>query len=84
MTKIAARTIDFFDRHVIRMIVTKYGFDEMKAIKAFIGSETYQLLIDPDLEIYKISPRIVFDMWESEQITGNPRNSQYIRRSEDE
>lgn len=49
------------------------------AIRRFIESETYQMLCDPELEIYKMSPRIVFDMWESEQITGDPRNSQYIR-----
>lgn len=47
--------------------------------RRFIESETYQMLCDPELEIYKMSPRIVFDMWESEQITGDPHNSQYIR-----
>lgn len=84
MNKIDARTIDFFDRHVSHMIIEKYGFDEMKAIRLFIESETYQMLIDPELEVYKMSPRIVFDMWETERVTGDPRNSQYLRSDEDE
>lgn len=79
MIKISTRTKAFFDRNVTCMMVEKYGFDERDAIRAFIESETYQMLIDPELEIYKMSPRIVFDMWESECVTGEPRNSQYLR-----
>ncbi len=74
-----ARTMDFFDRHVTEMIVSKYGIEDKKAFRFFVESETYQMLIDKEQEIYTMSPRIVFDMWESEQITGDPRNSQYIR-----
>jgi hypothetical protein len=84
MTKIPARTIDFFDRQVARLIIAKYGFEEMRAFRSFIESETYSMLIDPALEIYTMSPHIIFDMWESEQVTGNPRNSQYLRNYEDE
>ena len=78
MTRVDTRTLDFIDRYVAQMIIEKYGLDEMSAICAFIESETYQMLIDPELEIYKTSPRIVFDMWDSERITGDPRNSKYI------
>ena len=84
MTRIPARTIDFFDRHVVQQIIEKYGFSEKDAIRDFIKSESYQMLLDPELEIYKMSPRIVFDMWESERVTGEPRNSQYLRGDEDE
>lgn len=79
MIKVNARTLDFFDRQVISMIVEKYGIDEKIALRKFIKSETYQMLIDVETEVYKMSPRIVFDMWESEIVTGSPRNSQYIR-----
>lgn len=82
MTKINARTLDFFNQYVINQIILKYGFDEKKAMRKFIMSETYQMLIDQELEIYMMSPQIVFDMWESEQITGNPRNSLYLRSDE--
>ena len=61
------------------MIVDKYGFAEMNAIRSFVGSATYQMFLDPELEVYKMSPRIVFELWESEQVAGDPRNSQYLR-----
>ena len=57
----------------------KYGIDEKSAIIRFLKSETYQMLIDAEQEVYKTSPRIVFDIWEDENVTGNPKNSQYIR-----
>lgn len=79
MKKVLARTRSFFDCEVTTHIVEKYGFSEIQAIQSFISSKTYQMFIDADLEIYTLSPLIVFDMWESEQVTGNPRNSQYIR-----
>ena len=74
-----ARMLDYYDRHVSRMISEKYGLDERSAIRSFLTSETYRMLITPDLEIYTLSPAIVFDMWEAEKITGDPRLSQYIR-----
>ena len=76
--KIEARTRDFFDRHVTKLIVDKYGLDERVALKEFLQSEAYQMLIDKSLEIYSMSPLVVFDMWENEKVTGKPRNSVYI------
>ncbi|MDO4430300.1 MAG: hypothetical protein Q4B95_03240 [Lonepinella koalarum] len=82
MNRVPARTLDFFDRHIISAIVEKYGFSELQATKDFIRSETYKMLSDPELELYKISPNILFDMWENEKISGNPRNSLYLRGDE--
>ncbi|UNU72560.1 hypothetical protein LU293_05405 [Moraxella nasovis] len=82
MNKVPARTLDFFDRHVVQNIVQKYGLDELTAIKDFIGSQSYAMLQDPELELYRLSPLIIFDMWESEKITGDPRNSLYLRADE--
>ncbi|EGL36933.1 hypothetical protein HMPREF9624_01316 [Oribacterium asaccharolyticum ACB7] len=84
MTEVNARTRDFFDRQVIYLIKAKYGMEDMKAIRSFLFSETYQMLLDPLTEVYSFSPQIVFEMWESEMITGDPRNSQYIRGEENE
>lgn len=79
MADVTARTKNFYDRQVARLIIEKYGLEELDAIRLFIESDTYQMLIDPMAEVYTFSPKIVFDMWESERITGDPRNSQYIR-----
>lgn len=82
MIKVDARTLDFFDRWNVKNIMEKYGFDEKTALRKFMLSETYQMLLDKELEIYLMSPEIVFDMWEVEQINGNPRDSLYLRSDE--
>ncbi len=79
MTKLDARTLDFFDRNVINLIVEKYGLTEKKAISDFINSKTYKMLADKETGIYYFSPYVVLELWESEKITGEPQNSQYIR-----
>ena len=79
MTRVDARKLDFYDRQVATLIMDKYGMNDRKAIREFIESETYQMLLDTDSEVYMMSPYIIFDMWENERVTGNPRNSQYIR-----
>jgi len=82
MNKVEARTLDFFDRYVINLMIKKYGFSDLEAIRKFLESETYQMLIDPELELYKVSPHIIFDLWENERATGEPRNSLYLRGDE--
>lgn len=79
MIRVDARKMDFYDRQVSQLIIDKYGVKEREAVRDFIESETYQMLLDVELEVYKMSPLIIFDMWESEKITGDPRNSRYIR-----
>lgn len=80
--RVEARTLDFFDRHVVNMMIEKYGFDEFEAIRKFLESETYQMLIDVETALYQVSPLIIFDLWEHERATGDPRNSLYIRGDE--
>ena len=70
----------YYDKEVIRMICNKYGYAQKDALRKFLFSETYRMLRNPKLEMWDFSPAGIFDMWESEQITGNPRNSLYIRR----
>lgn len=77
--RVPARTLNFFDKEVVRNIIDKYGLDERMAIREFLYSETYKMLIDPEMELYKASPLIIFDMWEAEKVTGDPRSSIYIR-----
>ena len=79
VTKVPARILNFMDKEVVRSIIDKYGIDERKAISDFLSSETYRMLIDPETELYEVSPLIIFDMWEAEKVTGDPRSSIYIR-----
>ncbi len=74
-----ARNLDFYDQTVCELIVEKYGIDERTAVRSFIESEAYRMLLDPETALDTVSPHILFDMWECEKIAGDPRNSQYIR-----
>ena len=37
------------------------------------------MLENADLAMWEFSERAIFDMWESERVTGDPRNSAYLR-----
>ena len=72
--------LTFYNEKVSQMIVDKYGVEPLSALRRFLYSETYKMLTNVDLEMWDFSPLGIFDMWEAEQITGNPRNSLYLRR----
>ena len=72
--------LDSYVREIVRMICKKYGYAQKEALRKFLASETYRMLRNPRLAMWDFSPSGIFDMWECEQITGNPRNSLYIRR----
>jgi hypothetical protein len=51
----------------------------MEATKKFILSKTHALLEDYDNGLLNLPYYAVFDMWEVEQVTGDPCQSSYIR-----
>ncbi len=53
--------------------------EEKAALRRFLFSETYKMLADPKLEMWEFCPDVIMELWECEQITGNPRNSIYIK-----
>lgn len=79
MTRIPCFCLDYYDKNVTRMIMEKYGMDQMNATRAFLSSETHAMLEDASLAMCDFSDRAIFDMWEAEKVTGDPRNSTYIR-----
>ncbi|MDO4546234.1 MAG: hypothetical protein Q4C25_08750 [Bacillota bacterium] len=72
--------LPFYNEKVSQMIAEKYGIDSLEAFRKFLFSETYRMLSDVELEMWDFGPLGIFDMWEAEQITGDPRNSLYLRR----
>lgn len=40
------------------------------------------MLEDNELKMWHFSPIAIFDMWKNEVITGDPRNSLYLRGDE--
>lgn len=79
MTKIPIFSLDCYNKNVIKMIMEKYGLTEMEAAREFLMSETHRMLEDTDMAMWEFSARAIFDMWEVEKITGNPRNSVHLR-----
>lgn len=79
MTKMKSFSLVYYDKTVIRRIMEKYGMDEMSAARAFLTSETHNMLENADMAMWEFSERAVFDMWEAEKVTGDPRNSAYLR-----
>ncbi len=82
MSNIMPFILNYYNKEIVNKIRIKYGVDSMDALRMFLSSQTYQMLADEKLEMWDFSPIGIFDMWESEQITGNPRNSLYLRRDE--
>lgn len=82
MKKTSAEILDYYDEEVVKMISEKYGFDQITSLRKFLSSESYLMLSDSELEMWEFGPAGIFDMWESEQITGDPRNSLYLRGDE--
>lgn len=72
--------LSYYDTEIVKKINLKYGVEPMEALRRFLYSETYHMLTDKALEMWEFSPVGIFDMWESEQVTGDPRSSLYLRR----
>lgn len=82
MSNIMPFILNYYNKEIVNKIRIKYGVDSMDALRMFLSSQTYQMLSNEKLEMWDFSPIGIFDMWESEQVTGNPRNSLYLRRDE--
>ena len=64
------------------LIAESRGITLMEGLRLFLSSETHAMLVDDDLKMWYFSPLALFDMWENEVITGDPRNSLYLRGDE--
>ncbi|MBR3739216.1 MAG: hypothetical protein IKN04_02020 [Clostridia bacterium] len=79
MTKTPCFSLDYYNKSVIQMIVDKYAMSPMDASRAFLTSKTHAMLEDPELAMWEFSDRAILDIWEAERVTGDPRNSAYLR-----
>ncbi len=82
MSLVQAHVYYHYSREVCRMISEKYNIPTMDALKRYLESEAYEMFVDPELEMLDIPPMGIFDMWEVEQVTGDPRNSLYVGRDD--
>ena len=79
MNSVPVDMLDYYDEEVVRRIVEKYGYGEREALELFIGSQTYGMLVNRGMQMWQFGPVGIFNIWESEKITGSPKNSAYLR-----
>lgn len=79
MNRLNADVIDYYNGEVVNMMVQKYGLSYMEALREFVCSKTHEMLEDKEYGLTVYGAGAIFELWESEKITGNPRNSVYIR-----
>ena len=79
MKRTSPEVLDYYDEEVVRRIVEKYGYGEREALELFLSSKTYQMMANPEMEMWQFGPGGIFNILESERITGSPQRSAYIR-----
>ena len=79
MKRLEAETIDYYNAEIVKMIVDKYNYTPMEALRAFVSSKTHEMLENEDCGLTSFGAGAVFEIWEAEKVTGDPRNSVYIR-----
>ena len=79
MKRLEPEIIDYYNNEVVMMIVEKYGLSEMEAFKVFVNSKTHEMLENEDCGMTDFGAEAIFEIGECEKITGDPRNSVYIR-----
>lgn len=79
LNRMMPELLDHYDYEVTKLIMEKYGCEEMDALERFLTSKTHDMLADMDMGLWQFGPAGILDIWESEQVTGDPRNSRYIR-----
>lgn len=79
MSRLEPEIIDFYNNEVVKLIIDKYGMNQMDAFAMFVKSKTHEMLENADYGMTEFGAEAIFEIWESEKITGSPKNSIYIR-----
>lgn len=79
MRRLEPDIIDYYNNEVVMMIAEKYGLSQMEAFKVFASSKTHEMLENEDYGMTAFGAEALFEIWECEKVTGDPRKSIYIR-----
>lgn len=79
MKRLEPEIVDYYDNEVVMMITEKYGLSEMDALKSFVSSKTHEMLENEDCGMTDFGAGAIFEIWECEKVTGDPKKSVYIR-----
>ena len=78
ITKESISLVEPIIEKMVEWIALENQTAPMEALESFYLSQTYQMLIDDELQIWDLSDKGIFDLWKTEQKTGSPRTSQYL------
>ena len=79
MTRLDPEILDYYNNEVVRMMIEKYCLEPMQAFKLFAESKTHEMLENTAYGMTEFGAAAIFEIWECEKITGDPRSSIYIR-----
>ncbi len=83
MSKVTSSSVVYnIESEVASLIADKKQIPIMEGLRLFLKSETHRMLLDDDMKLWYFAPLAIFDMWECEEKTGNPRNSLYLKGDE--
>jgi hypothetical protein len=82
MRRTRASIMQNIDAEVAMKIAESRGISDMDGLRLLVRSQTHQMMEDDDLKMWHFSALALFDMWETEIATGDPRNSIYLRGDE--
>ena len=74
----------YINAEVSMLISRDRNISPLDGLRLFLSSETYEMLCDDTLDMWEFSPLAIYDMWENEIRTGDPRNSLYLRSDDHE
>ncbi len=80
--RLAEHMRHYINAEVSSMIARNRNVSPMDGLRLFLKSEVYRMLCDDSLDMWEFSPLALFDMWENEIATGDPRNSLYLKGDE--
>ncbi len=83
MNKItSASNLYHTESELVELIAKSRNISNLDALRLFLSSETHKMLLDDELKMWYFAPLALFDIWENEVRTGDPRNSFYLRGDE--
>ena len=79
MQKFFPYYLGFVEQYVVGELCRRHGLEPFEALRRFLDSKTYRMVSDREMAMWEFSHPAILSMWECEQVTGDPRNSIYIR-----
>ncbi len=75
---VAPEKIYWQEAMVCHYIAKQKGITEIEALELFAKSKTHFMLLNEQMKMYFFSPEALFEIYKTEEETGDPRNSPYI------